>query len=412
MTSIRPASLLRTKPIRGDAVMKWIHVAAGLLAASCAVSYALAAPLEDQLGQPVSSGGGTPAKGAAPRFAAPPRSPTARLGKALGGLQATPAAATRGAAQSQVYARAARAVVLVVTDEGLGSGALIAADGQIITNLHVVQGAKRIAVAFKPAVEGAALGKADLRRATVVKVDEVADLALLKVEDVPAGVTPLPLGDSTRLQVGADVNAIGHPVGETWTYTRGVVSQIRRAYDWKAEDKLQHEATVIQTQTPINPGNSGGPLLDDQAAIVGINSFGDDGAQGLNFAVSVEDVKSFLARDHDRTVAPPKPEHCEWKQLSVEDWTKPPPGKLYAIDTDCDGVADAALLEPKSKREPDILMRDENGRGSYDTLYFDTNRDGYPEWAIYDTDGDGKPDLRGEFRDKEDEPYRWEKISG
>ena len=412
MTSMTLASRRQTK-IRGHAVMKWIQIAAGALAASFAVSYAVAAELEAQLGQPVAKSGRA-ADSSAPAFSAPPRRPTAKLGKTLTGLDAAAASGrgVRGAAQSQVYARAARSVVLVVTDESLGSGALITADGQIVTNLHVVKGATRIAVAFKPAVEGVSVGKADLRRATLLKVDEVADLALLKVEEVPPGVQPLPLGDSTHLQVGADVNAIGHPVGETWTYTRGVVSQIRRAYGWKADGKVQHEATVIQTQTPINPGNSGGPLLDDQGAIVGINSFVDTETQGVNFAVSVEGVKSFLARDHDRTVTPQKAERCEWKDISVEDWTKPPPGKLYLIDTDCDGEADSALLAPKSKRDPAVLMRDENGTGRYDTLYFDKDHDGHPEWALYDTDGDGQPDLRGDFRPGEDEPYRWEKISG
>jgi S1-C subfamily serine protease len=389
--------------------MKWVHVAACALAVCCVASYPAAAPLEARLDQPVSRGSGK-VVGAAPPFARPPKGGAAQFGRVLGGLQADPASATRGAAENQVYKRAARSVVLVVTDKGLGSGALISADGQILTNLHVIDGAKQIGVAFKPALEGAALGKADLRRATVLRIDEVADLALLKIEEVPAGVAPIVLGDSTRLQVGDDVHAIGHPTGQTWTYTRGVVSQIRRAYEWKVDDKIPHEATVIQTQTPINPGNSGGPLLDDHANLVGVNSFSSQGTEGLNFAVSVEDVKSFLARGHDRASPRQVAATCEWKDVGVEDW-KDPKGTATLMDTDCDGEADAALFEPKNRREPDVLMRDESGHGKYDAFYFDQNRDGQPEWALYDTDGDGKFDMKAEYRSGEDEPYRWEKVS-
>ena len=390
--------------------MKWIHVVAGALAASCAISYALAAPLEaPPVGAPVLRGSGK-APGPAPAFARTPPGAGAQFGRVLDGMQPEPAAATRGATDSGVYKKAVRAVVLVVTEKGLGSGALITADGQIITNLHVVQGAKQVGVAFKPVLDGAALGKADLRRAKVVKIDEVADLALLKIDEVPAGVTPIVLGDADKLQVGDDVHAIGHPTGETWTYTRGVVSQIRRAYDWKVDDKIEHEATVIQTQTPINPGNSGGPLLDDQARLVGINSFTSTGAEGLNFAVSVEEVKTFLARDHDRAAPKQVAETCEWKTLDETDW-KDPKGKALLIDTDCDGEGDAALLEPKDRRKPNVLMRDESGHGKYDSFYFDEDRDGHPEWAMFDTDGDGKLDLRADFHHGEDEPYRWEKVS-
>jgi S1-C subfamily serine protease len=389
--------------------MKWVQAVAGVLASLCAASYGAAAPLEAELGKPVQHGGGSAPSGHAPPFSAPTQSSAGRFGRVLGALEKPDVGATRGASDSQIYQRAARSVVLVVTDRALGSGALITADGQIVTNLHVVEGAKVIAVAFKPAIEGATVTKADLRKVEVVKVDEVADLALLKVGEVPAGIEPLQLGDSNSLQVGADVHAIGHPTGETWTYTRGVVSQIRRAYDWKAEDKVAHEATVIQTQTPINPGNSGGPLLDSQGKLVGINSFTSEG-EGLNFAVSVEDVKSMLARGHDRNVTAQAAKKCEWKELGVKE-TKDPPGTVHAIDRDCDGEADATLVIAKERRKPDMLLADDDGDGKYDTIYYDYNHDGEPEYALYDTDGDGKYDLKGEFRKGEDEPYRWERIT-
>ena len=81
----------------------------------------------------------------------------------------------------------------------------------------------------------------------------------------------------------------------------GVISQVRQAYKWTAEDRRQHEASVIQTQTPINPGNSGGPLLTDNGQLIGVNSFKAQG-EGLNFAVSVDDVRVLLNAKNDRLV--------------------------------------------------------------------------------------------------------------
>ena len=95
---------------------------------------------------------------------------------------------------------------------------------------------------------------------------------MLKVEAPSRLLHPLSMGDISKLEVGDDVHAIGHPEGEVWTYTTGTISQIRPKYEWKDEN-ITHSATVIQTQTAINPGNSGGPLLNNKAQVIGINSF-------------------------------------------------------------------------------------------------------------------------------------------
>ena len=389
--------------------MKWVHAAAATATLSLA-SYAWAAPPEARLGEAAELPGAAPATGKAGLPQIP--SGALRLGKALSRLQPEGQATTRGAAETRIYQQASPAVVLIVTRDGLGSGALISPDGAILTNLHVVGDAEVVGVIFKPAVEGQAVGKADVRRAKVVRRDELTDLALIEVAEVPAGVTPLKVGNSTTLEVGADVHAIGHPTGEAWTYTRGIVSQIRRAYQWQPKGDARHEATVIQTQTPLNPGNSGGPLLNDQMEIVGINSFVGDG-EGLNYAVSAEDVKSFLARTDDRMVrtrnAAAGDETCEPVMIS-ERPTSDPKGVERLVDTDCDGKGDAILSVPASKRHPTTVWVDDDGDGKLDTMYFDEGHDGSFESALYDTDGDGKPDVRGFFRKGEDEPYRWEKM--
>lgn len=392
--------------------MKWLHLGA-ILATLSFASYATAQTPEGGLGSAVrTASGAAPAK--ARLTAAPPKNPVTggvAFGRVLDRLQPDGQSETRGAAETRVYQQASPAVVMVLSRDAFGSGVLISADGKIVTNLHVVEDSLEVGVVFKPAQEGAALGKADVRRAKVLRRDEVADLALIQVDEVPAGVKPLTIGNSTTVQVGADVHAIGHPTGEAWTYTKGIVSQIRRAYAWTAEDKIPHEATVIQTQTPINPGNSGGPLLDDNLNVLGINSFVGEG-EGLNFAVSAEDVKSFLARTQDRvsqSVTNAADKDCK-PQVLEEVRVSKPKGSEFLFDDDCDGKADSVLLIPDSKRDPIVSLHDEDGDGKYDTAYYDHGHDDQYDMVFYDTDGDGLPDMRGDIRKGEDEPYRWEKL--
>lgn len=344
-----------------------------------------------------------------------PGARAARYAAALDGAAAETRQVTRGAKDAQVYQAASHSVVLVLADDGFGSGALISADGKIVTNLHVVGDAKEVGVVFKPAAEGASFGKADVRRAKVIRRDEVADLALLQVSEVPAGAQPLTLAASGAVQVGSDVHAIGHPTGQAWTYTRGIVSQVRKDYAWRTEMGLDHKATVVQTQTPINPGNSGGPLLDDNLQIIGINSFKSDG-EGLNFAVSADDVRTFLTLTEDRrsvrsagqrqATAAGDCETAALKEWAVSD----PKGRGYLVDVNCDGEGDFVLIEPARKSEPLTYLFDHDGDGKIDAEITDLGRDGNFDQALLDVDGDGEYDLIGEFRPGELDPYRYERI--
>lgn len=395
--------------------MRQLQVGAFCLALAAA-SYASAQPPEARLGSAVGAPtGGKPAPGRAAEVLAigggladGEGSPVA-YGKALSGLQPEGRSLTRGAKETQVYQQASPAVVLIVTKGGLGSGVLIDGEGRIVTNMHVIEGAKEVGVIFKPKVEGAAVQDAAVHRAQVLRIDEVADLALIQVAEVPAHVKPLAISKTSAVQVGADVHAIGHPTGQSWTYTRGIVSQIRRDYAWSTQSKVKHQATVIQTQTPINPGNSGGPLLDDGLQVIGINSFVSDG-EGLNFAVSAEDVNAFLARAEDRrSTRVEAPKDCK-KEVLDERPLKDPKGMEYLVDADCDGQGDYSLEVPDDKKKPVVIVMDDDGDGKFDTLILDYGQDGKPDVALYDTDGNGKPDMKGTFRRGEDEPYRYEKI--
>lgn len=324
----------------------------------------------------------------------------------------------RGAKDVQRYRQYSPSVALILTEDSVGSGFVVSSDGKIVTNYHVVGESRRVVVVFKPVIEGATLTKADAVVATVIRVDQEADLALLKPEKIPPHVKPLSLGPLTSVQVGADVSAIGHPTGESWSYTKGIVSQVRRGYKWRTESGLEHSAAIIQTQTPINPGNSGGPLIDESGLVIGVNSFKGSG-EGMNYAVSADDVRAFLNRGENRfaaSVAPPKNERLEAASGSCE------PEVIRAfrgddkksdrslVDFNCDGRAEAVLIIPDDVKEPIETHLDTNGDGKIDVVLIDEDRDGNPEAQVADTNGDGKGDIVGFYRNGENTPYRYERV--
>jgi S1-C subfamily serine protease len=321
----------------------------------------------------------------------------------------------RGAREAAIYAQVSPSVVLILNGDSLGSGALIDEGGLIVTNYHVVEGSKDVGVIFKPVVEGEHLTKAQVVAGVVIRVDQVSDLALVRVQDVPPQAKPAHILSSiSALQVGDDVHAIGHPTGEAWTYTRGIVSQIRRNYEWHAEDNIKHRADVIQTQTPINPGNSGGPLLNNDGAIIGINSFKGEG-EGLNFAVSADAVQALLAAKSDRVARPIKTKstnsNCE--PQVIKSWRiSDPAGTEELIDVDCDGGGDMIVQTPDDESKPMLLLFDSKNKGRIDIVMVCPKRDGYPTVAFYDTTGSGKPSMIGYFRNHEFKPYKVEPYTG
>lgn len=338
-----------------------------------------------------------------------------RLSAALSGV-GPDRLTTRGLVEMRVYATTAPGVVLVVTNDSLGSGSILTSDGLVITNLHVVGDNREVGVIVKPKIEGTKVGKTDIRRAIVVRRDQVADLALLKIATPPPGLSPIALGIMANVAVGADVHAIGHPTGEAWTYTKGIVSQVRSDYRWKAEDGVPHMALVIQTQTPINPGNSGGPLLTDNGQLIGVNSFKGQG-EGLNFAVSVDDVRRILNATVDRlgsrkTASAPKPAgECEPKFYGKKP-LKDEPGTSELVDLSCQGKPDAILIIPEDASKPIRLLVDAQRTGKISGVYVSHGRDFKWDESYWDTSGGGQPDVKCYHTNGKIEPTRCEKYAG
>jgi S1-C subfamily serine protease len=155
--------------------------------------------------------------------------------------------------------------------QGVGSGVVIAPDGYIITNSHVVGGGASVTVVFTDGTTGAA---------TLVGEDPPTDLAVVRV--TASGLPFATIGDSATLRVGQVVIAIGNPLGFDSTVSTGVVSSLGRAL--RSQDGRLIE-NIIQHTAPLNPGNSGGPLVNPHGQVVGINTAIIAMAQGIGFAI-------------------------------------------------------------------------------------------------------------------------------
>jgi len=181
--------------------------------------------------------------------------------------------------------------------QALGSGFVVAADGSILTNAHVVSNngatADSVKVVFK--TQGGDGTDTTTVVATVVGLDETSDVALLKVDPAKApALDPLPLGDSSAVQVGEAVVAIGNPLGYDFSVTSGIVSATNRNLQSPNGSVIPDG---IQTDAAINEGNSGGPLIDASGRVIGINeqiASQSGGNQGLGFAVPINTAMSVM----------------------------------------------------------------------------------------------------------------------
>lgn len=201
---------------------------------------------------------------------------------------------------TQIFSKASPAVVYVTNSalrrsifsldvleipRGTGTGFVWDKHGLVVTNFHVIAGAQKLTVTLQDRSE---------YNAEVVGVAPEKDLAVLRMQQPPADLVTLPLGDSSELSVGRKVLAIGNPFGLDTTLTTGIVSALGREIDASGNRKIHG---VIQTDAAINPGNSGGPLLNSLGQLVGVNTaiYSPSGASaGIGFAIPVNTVKDVV----------------------------------------------------------------------------------------------------------------------
>lgn len=212
-------------------------------------------------------------------------------------------------------AAAAPSVVSIQVSSGQGSaegsGVVWDTSGRIVTNNHVVS------ALGEGATIQVTLASGQLHSATIIGTDVSTDLAVIQLDDAPADLTPITLGDASTLKVGAPVMALGNPLGLSETVTTGIVSALNRPVITQQESAQQESPTqqglaasqqraeqsvtsAIQTNAAINPGNSGGALVDANGALIGItssiatlgNGSGESGNIGIGFAIPVNEVES------------------------------------------------------------------------------------------------------------------------
>ena len=174
--------------------------------------------------------------------------------------------------------------------EGTGSGTIIDAEKKlVVTNLHVVQGALQSGGTVE-----IMLSSGESSKATLVGYDQENDIAVLKLSDKVPEVVAVPFGDSSRLEIGQRVFAIGNPFGLYRSLTSGIVSSLDRTMKTGNGTALRD---LIQTDAAINPGNSGGPLLDSDGRLIGINTaiLSQSGSSaGIGFAVPINNIRRIL----------------------------------------------------------------------------------------------------------------------
>ena len=194
-------------------------------------------------------------------------------------------------------ARTSAFLLFETPTKGAGSGSVLDREGHILTNNHVVRGAREIYVRLYNGEE---------YPAGVVGSDDLNDLAVIKIEAPEDFLHPIPMGDSAQLRVGQKIHAIGNPFGLERTYTVGIVSSLNRQLPTADRRTMK---SIVQIDAAINPGNSGGPLLNNQGEMVGVNvaiasKVGE--SSGVGFAIPVNTAKRVIPQliENGRVIRP------------------------------------------------------------------------------------------------------------
>jgi S1-C subfamily serine protease len=175
--------------------------------------------------------------------------------------------------------------ILEVPSEGMGSGSVLDKSGHIVTNYHVIEGAKEIEVS---------LFNGQSYPGKLVGADPSSDLAVLSIEAPAESLFPVTIGDSSNLKVGQKIYAIGNPFGQERSLTTGIISSLNRSLPIRNHVRLR---SIIQIDADINPGNSGGPLLDTRGRLIGMNTAiasRTGQSTGVGFAIPASTISLFV----------------------------------------------------------------------------------------------------------------------
>ena len=194
----------------------------------------------------------------------------------------------------EIFENFANSVVYIENrkDKGNGSGFVVNHKGlKIITNWHVVENAKNVTICLRTE-DLNRVCETDYYTGKVIKKNKQKDLAMIEVKGLPSSIKPVEYGKYKDVKIGQTAFAIGHPNGLVWSFSNGMISQVRPNYKWNYKSS-RHLANVIQYNGDINPGNSGGPLFNKKKQLIGVNTFTSEG-ENLNFAIAVDDLIEFI----------------------------------------------------------------------------------------------------------------------
>lgn len=318
----------------------------------------------------------------------------------------------RGSSKN-IYNKYARSVFFLINEkkDSLGTGFLIDKEGLILTNWHVTEGSKELLVWTLPK-SGVVAPKIMFKNMNpfygqLIAENKTQDLALIKVSGLPKEIQPVKLSSMDDIDIGDTVYAIGHPKQLPWTFSFGMVSQIRKNYQWQYSEDSKHEATVIQMQTPISTGNSGGPLFNETGEVVGVNTLMQGEGQNLNFAVAVNHAKNFInenpyikkvntAGNIVKKKFPNAREQDYNKNGIIDTWYVDfnNNGKIDRafIDDDEDGFVEGTLVDKNENGIWEMFLKDIDKNGKYDKAYIDEDEDEKTDFIAYDYDQDGEWD--------------------
>ena len=288
--------------------------------------------------------------------------------------------------------------------EGVGSGFVIKHKNKlkIITNWHVIDGADSLSVWIKPDKmidEDYLISQIESYSAKLIKVNKTKDLAMLEVQRLPITVKPVKYGKFSKELIGKTSFAIGHPEGLLWSFTSGMIGQVRPDYVWRYKGS-RHKANVIQTGAPINPGNSGGPLFNKDKELIGINTFTSEG-ENLNFAIATIDVIDFI-NEKPKLIKKKKSKYIQKKDKG-NTWIKKKEKKssdkrsidlsdAREVDVNNNGVIDAWLVDENNNNIYEVAYGDEDENGIIEIVAIDKNEDGNFEIILIDTNNNGNAD--------------------